>query len=652
MEPKLSKHPVEADELESVAAELAALRRQCEELRERCDRLLVHQELLDSRLLKIETNRLFRIWKKVILTSTQVLQRLPFAWLGARRGAQLRLESLDSYARWVSHEQSSLSNRSELPDERTGTCLISVVVVLRNWNAGTTEAGLRSLLNQTYSRFELCLACSPQTEVVAKDFFSRFDESSYQVRMAAVREEEAAPQAINSAASLAEGDYLVFFDGKDRLSPVALRAVADAVGHEAPDLIYSDEDQLDPAGRRRSPIFKPDWSPELLTSCMYLGNLLAVRRRLFADLGGLRAESEGAKYYDFALRLAEASGAIHHIPQVLYHCTPALDANHLEAEKRALEEAMERRGWSGSRAERCLATRTFSVRRPPPREALLSIIICSKNSLLLRRCLESIRASTAGIDCEVIVVNHTDGGAIGDLLSVVHAFDGKVVPYGGPFNFSVMNNLGARQATYPFLLFINDDVHFDSATWPEHLIGHLQRPEVGVVGATLRYPCGALQHAGIVLGVGDGVGHVGRFQTDSEWWPWLTLTRDVSAVTGAFLGIRADLFRELEGFDAAFAANYNDVDLCLRARAAGCSVVCMAEPGLIHEECQTREGLTQLHERELFYARWGRLLSATDPFYSPNLSETEQIALNRGEERPFDSLREDPWLKRVAERLR
>ena len=92
-------------------------------------------------------------------------------------------------------------------------------------------------------------------------------------------------------------------------------------------------------------------------------------------------------------------------------------------------------------------------------------------------------------------------------------------------------------------------------------------------GAKLVYPSGAIQHAGIALGIGEGSGHIGRGQFASDLWRWLELRRNVSAVTGACMVIRRDVFVELNGFDTAFAVNYNDVDLCLRARAAGYKVV-------------------------------------------------------------------------------
>jgi GT2 family glycosyltransferase len=144
----------------------------------------------------------------------------------------------------------------------------------------------------------------------------------------------------------------------------------------------------------------------------------------------------------------------------------------------------------------------------------------------------------------------------------------------------------------------------------------------------LVYPSGAIQHAGIVTGIGQGSGHVGRGEFASDLWRWLRLTRDVSAVTAACLAVRRQVFEQLGGFDEAFPVNYNDVDFCLRARQAGYRVVLEGRAVLRHDECRTRTAGTKLEERERFAARWGAVLERPDPYYSAWLSRSgESIGL-------------------------
>ena len=176
-----------------------------------------------------------------------------------------------------------------------------------------------------------------------------------------------------------------------------------------------------------------------------------------------------------------------------------------------------------------------------------------------------------------------------------------------------MNNLAAAELSNRYLLFLNDDVVVQSDHWLEKLCAPFLRPEVGIVGALLRYPDGTLQHSGVVMGIGDGVGHSGRYQMGSPFWPWLEVTRNVSAVTGACLAIRRAVFEQVGGFDSRFYNNYNDVDLCLRVQNLGLEVVLNCDVQLCHEEGKTRRTGTSFRERMLFwtngrYAEPSRLL--------------------------------------------
>jgi GT2 family glycosyltransferase len=245
----------------------------------------------------------------------------------------------------------------------------------------------------------------------------------------------------------------------------------------------------------------------------------------------------------------------------------------------------------------------------------------------VRECLEAVR-TTGSLAFEILVVHHLESGNGDDMRRCVERFGGTWIPYRGAFDFARMNNLAASRATAPYLLFMNDDVLVREAAWDRAIAATLARPEIGIAGAVLEYPNGSIQHAGVVVGMGDGAGHCGRFQRTSELWPWLRMSRDVSAVTGAMLGIRTELFRQMSGFDEAFPVNYNDVDLCLRVRKAGLRVVCLNLGEVIHRESQTRIGGTRYQERDALYKRWASVLARPDEFYSPHLAPTERIALN------------------------
>ena len=258
----------------------------------------------------------------------------------------------------------------------------------------------------------------------------------------------------------------------------------------------------------------------------------------------------------------------------------------------------------------------------------MSVIVCTKSAERLRVCLDSLRSTAAGVVGQIVVVAHEEGESDPALHAVMAGAGVRTVVFRGAFDFARMNNLGAEAAEADKLLFLNDDVVATKEGWADLLAGQMEREEVGVAGAVLHYPGGELQHAGIVAGIGDGVGHIGRYLRGSELWPWLTATRNVSAVTGACLAIRKELFESIGGFSTQFPNNYNDVDLCFRVRENGYRVVCVGVPGLIHAECQTRQGIVHYEERFRFYSRWGKVLSVPDPYYSVALAPAEKIVLN------------------------
>jgi GT2 family glycosyltransferase len=391
-------------------------------------------------------------------------------------------------------------------------------------------------------------------------------------------------------AAAAKGEFILKLHPGDRLSPHALNDYAQAHSRDASAaLFYSDEDHLDSQGHRTAPIFKPGWSPELLQSTPYLGRSVLYRRDVFLQP-------------DPKLRA-------HHIPEVLYH-----------------------RGSVDLRPAPCVAGLSLSA------ETKLTLIICSRQTKQVHECLEAVQ-STRTLALEILVVHHLQSGDGKDMRRCVEKFGATWIPYRGAFDFARMNNLAASQAGSPYLLFMNDDVVVHQAGWDQAMAATLARPEIGIAGAILEYPDGSIQHAGVVVGMGDAAGHCGRFQTTSELWPWLRMTRDVSAVTGAMLGIRTDLFRRMGGFDELFPVNYNDVDLCLRVRKAGLRIVCLNLGKIVHRESQTRTGGTRHQEREALYQRWSGILSQPDEFYSRHLAPTERITLNLEEtEHPLRSL--------------
>lgn len=416
-------------------------------------------------------------------------------------------------------------------------------------------------------------------------------------------------EAWQRAVSQAQGDYSVIVPADVLLSPLAayrwgesLHAGSDdAAGCDA---IYSDWDHLDASGRRHTPRFTPEFSPKLLLHTAYWGHCFLLRtsllKRLGPDLDRDLNPSDPEWTHLLALRVAESTKAVARIPEILWHSTNAPVA--VEPPARPPADT------------------------PPGDAAQASIIICSRTPGLLRTCLQALRQGDAA-QAEVVVVAH-DCGAGGKLEQIASAHGARAVRYSGQFHFGVMNALGVRHSARPVIVLLNDDVEPIAAGWLSALLRPLRTKEVGIAGGLLLYPDDTVQHAGILVGGLPCPSHAGRRQTSSPWWPWLRLTREVAAVTGACLAIRRTIWDELDGFDPRFQTNYNDVDLCLRARRSGYSVILASAALLYHREAQTRATVVTPAERALFCSLWAPAQAAADPFFNPNLAlPDERIAL-------------------------
>jgi GT2 family glycosyltransferase len=598
------------------------------------DVLLRELELLDRRVAQLEAiyNRLVKvaIWfTRRYRRLGHLLLRSPFAgvvqrWMGS-------LAPQEQYRSWLALHRAT-DPYSSLVGKPKGSDafgpLISVIVPVFQPNLSWLESAIDSIRAQSYPHWELLVVLDgPQGDGVLSYCRSLIqDESRAQMILG---ERGGISSASNLGLHAASGPYTAFLDQDDTVERSALNHIVAVLRSDDPDLLYTDEDYVDQQGRAQLPVFKPGWSPALLLSCMYLSHLLVVRTDKAREIGGFRSLRDGAQDYDLVLRLTNTQCKVAHIPYVLYHrrqhpSSTALNSSAKaytqEAGRQALAEALARRKISGEVYDQPHAN-TYGWADKNLRADAVSIVIPTRNPALLERLLCSVVATRDGRGARIHVVlhrsnHHTDEA----IVAVARRFGAEITHFAGPFNFSSMNNLAASQTTGPLILFLNDDVVAQEEGWLNGLCAPFLRQEVGIVGADLRYFDGTIQHSGIVLGIGDGVGHAGRFQLASPFWPWLGLTRNVSAVTGACLAIRRTLFEQVGGFDTRLPDNYNDVDLCLKARQAGFEIVLSSASLLHHEEGRTRKTKTRLTERIALWTRWGEALREPDHFYSPNLS--------------------------------
>ena len=551
------------------------------------------------------------------------------------------------YAEWVRRydtfdeaKRNQISDRiSELPYQP----LISVIMPVYNPPISFLEAAIRSVQNQLYPHWELCIADDASTNPDVPTLLSRYASEDARIKVIYREKNGHISAASNSALELATGEFVALLDHDDELPEHALYCIAEAINqHSQASIIYSDEDKINEVGNRFDPYFKCDFNYELFLAQNMISHLGVYRRTLLDEIGGFRAGYEGSQDYDLALRALEKiePTQIVHVPHVLYHwrAIPGSTARNVNEKNYALEAA---RQAVQDHLQRCDIEAVVSPApespeynrvqfRLPAVLPLVSIIIPTRDRAdLLSPCIDSILKRSSYPNFEIVVIdNGSVEPATRQLFDRLPTDRVRVVRDDSPFNFSALNNRGARAAKGGMLCLMNNDIEVLTPDWLEEMVSFAHRADIGCVGARLWYPSGLLQHGGVITGVGGVAGHahLNLLRGDRGYFNRAVLHQSFSAVTAACLLVRRSVFEQVGGLDEALAVAYNDVDFCLRVREAGYRNVWTPYAEMAHHESATRGYETTPakqarleQEMNLLRQRWGEQLF-NDPAYSPNLN--------------------------------
>ena len=562
--------------------------------------------------------------------------------------------AMDPYIQWIERNERVTARDRELILEEVRAWrhrpLISVIVPVYNTPSEYLFNALESVRSQAYPYWELCISDDASSDFDIEELLEGY-LSDPRVKVRRRAENGGISANTNTALEFAEGEYVAFLDADDELSELALYFVAREI-NAFPDaqLIFSDEDKLDEAGRRTGPYFKPEFSPELMLGKNAVTHLAVYRTATVRELGGMRSELDGSQDWDLVLRLFDAKGGsrevIRRIPRILYHWrilpgSTALSTSEkgyaVDAGREAVASHLRRQGLN---AEITPVEQSWSRNRivvplgeAPPRASIL--IPTTGDYELLRTCLDSLIQQTEYPNFETLVIIDDwpkDDRTLAYLETLEAVGKVGVLRYSRAprqsFNYAMVVNRLATEATGDVLVMINDDTEVAHGDWLGNMVSTLSIPGVGVVGAKLLYPTGEIQHAGVVAGLGGWAGHayVGRAAEDPGYFDDLLVLRNVSAVTGACMAVRRSVFEELGGLDEQhLALAFNDTDFCFRVWKAGLRVVLDPNVTMVHRESVSRGPdntwlkLRHLEKEAAFLQeRWSRIIS-DDPFYNPNL---------------------------------
>ncbi len=521
----------------------------------------------------------------------------------------------------------------------------SIIVPLYNTPVKFLNEMISSVIAQTYSNWELCLADGSSADhPEVEKAVNKFAQKDSRILYKKLPKNLGISGNTNACLDMASGDYIGLFDHDDLLHPAALYEAMKAICEKKADFIYTDELVF------RSPDinsvvaihFKPDYGPDFIRGINFICHFSVFSKELLDKAGRFRSEFDGSQDHDMILRLTSKAENIVHIPKILYYWRshPNSVAGSIEAKTyaidagiRAVQTNLDEQGIK-AKVSRCETFPTaYRIKYDILSYDKVSIIIPNKNHLDdLALCINSILTKSTYPNFEIVIVdNGSDDPELFEYYDELKKDSRFVIcSLDIPFNYSKLNNFAAKKASGKYFILLNNDIEIITPEWIEEMLMYVQRDDVGICGAKLYYPDNTIQHAGVIVGLGGVAGHCfgGFNRNDNGYLCHLVCAQELSAVTAACLMIKASVFEEVNGLDEDnFKVAYNDVDLCLKVREKGLLVVWTPYAEAYHYESKSRgyEDTPEkqkrfIAEQNYFKTKWADFLKKGDPYYNPNLT--------------------------------
>ena len=527
-------------------------------------------------------------------------------------------------------------NLEELPSMEE-SIKFSILIPLYNPPVIYLEELVQSILNQTYTNWELCLADgSTENLDQIEAAIQKYSESDSRIIYTKLTDNLGISENTNKCAELATGDYFVLSDQDDLLSPTALYMNALAIQETDADVLYSDEDHLSLEGKHTNQFYKPDYSIDLLYSQMYICHLFVFKRSIFEEVGRFRKEFDGSQDYDLMLRFTEKTDKIIHIPQILYswreiESSTAINPNAKpyahNAGLNALTEHLKRKYGEIASATESEYTFVYDARyNLLENEPRVSIIIPLKDQWKLTdSCVKSIINKSSYQNYEILLLNNnSEEKKTMEWFQTIQKEDNriKVMNASFEFNWSKLNNFGMEHASGEVYVFLNNDTIINSSDWIERLAENALRDDIGVVGPLLLFEDNTIQHAGVVVGLNGWADHIFKGMPPVHYGTPYTsamISRNVLAVTGACMAISKKTIQKIGTFDESFIICGSDVEICIRAYEKGLNNLYNSHVKIYHLESKSRDSYIPKIDFKKSEECYGKYKRFGDPFFNLNL---------------------------------
>lgn len=525
--------------------------------------------------------------------------------------------------------------------------VFSILVPLYNTPKKFLIDMIESVIAQTYSKWELCLADGSDDEhsyvgELSKEYASKDSRIKYMK----LEKNEGISGNTNKCYEMATGNFIALFDHDDILHPSVLYEYMKVICEQDADYIYCDETTFkgNSVDNMITLHFKPDFAIDNLRANNYICHFSAFSRELLEGMELFRSQFDGSQDHDMILRLTSKAKKVVHVPKLMYYwrshkASVAANINAksyaIDAAKGAVADHLRTQGFENFEITSTKAFETiFRIRYELTGNPKVSIIIPNKDHVDdLKRCITSILEKSTYDNYEIVIVeNNSSTDEIFAYYESLKQYSNiKVVTWDGEFNYSAINNYGITFASGEYILLLNNDTEVITLDWIEEMLMYAQREDVACVGSKLYYEDHTIQHAGVVIGLGahrtaghshyrmniENLGYMGR----------LCYTQNVTAVTGACLLVSKKIFDEVGGLDESFKVSLNDVDFCLKCRQKGYLNIWTPFAELFHYESISRgsdmKGASAERYNEesaRFREKWAIQLASGDPYYNPNFS--------------------------------
>ena len=548
-----------------------------------------------------------------------------------------------AYQKWIKENE---PNEEELEEQRNTKFninpKISILVPLFDTPVEFFSELVQSLIDQTYTNWELCLADGSK---IQNPKFMDIIEKDSRIKYKFIGENKNISGNTNECLTLATGDFVALLDHDDLLPVFSLYEIVKTINiNSNVEFIYTDEDKIMKTKENRvDPYFKPDFSPDTLRANNYITHFSIFRKDIMDKLGEERSKYDGAQDYDLILRMSEIAKNIVHIPKVLYHWRihpnstaemPDAKPYAYEAGRQAIADHIERLGLKGN-VEFGETPGVYQVQYDVIGSPKVCILIPNKDAIdILKTCINSILELTTYENFEIVIIenNSQKEETFEFYKSLENNKKIKVVYYDKKgYNYAGIINYGVKNCDGEYVCQLNNDTKLITPNWIEKMLGFAQREDVGAVGGRLYYPDGSIQHAGIVVGIcGLAANMLTGLPKDRHgYFAKESLIQNMSAITGALLFTRRDIYEKVGYMDEEnFAVAFNDVDFCLKIRELGKLIVYNPFVEFWHYESKTRgyEDTPEKKERfdkesNNFKTKWKDFIKNGDPYYNINLRD-------------------------------